>query len=131
MIRVNEDASESAYYGIAVPNFPNLFCLYGPNTNVNGNSSVVLLSESGGMYIVECIRLMLESRQRAMEVRQDVLDRFNERIDAASHTVVYGASTVNSWYKNAKGRLTQNWPLRTVDYWRETREVNKDDYLFL
>jgi 4-hydroxyacetophenone monooxygenase len=120
-----------AYYGMTVPNFPNLFCLYGPNTNVNGNSSVVLLSESGSMYIVECIRLLLASNKRAMEVRQDVLDRYNERIDAASATVVYGASTVNSWYKNAKGRLTQNWPLRTVDYWRETREVNKDDYLFL
>ncbi|MDB5763582.1 MAG: hapE, partial [Herminiimonas sp.] len=120
-----------AYYGIAVPNFPNLFCLYGPNTNVNGNSSVVLLSESGSMYIVECIRLLLESRHKAMEVRQDVLDRYNERIDSASGTVVYGASTVNSWYKNAQGRLTQNWPLRTVDYWRETREVNKKDYLFL
>jgi 4-hydroxyacetophenone monooxygenase len=120
-----------AYYGITVPNFPNLFCLYGPNTNVNGNSSVVLLSESGGMYIVECIRLLLESRHRAMEVRQDVLDRYNERIDAASSTVVYGASDVNSWYKNAKGRLTQNWPLRSVDYWRETRAVNKNDYLFM
>jgi 4-hydroxyacetophenone monooxygenase len=120
-----------AYYGITVPNFPNLFCLYGPNTNINGNASLVLLSEAGGMYIVECIRLLLESSKRAMEVRQEVLDRFSERIDAASATVVYGASTVNSWYKNSSGRLTQNWPLPTVDYWKETREVNKDDYLFL
>ena len=120
-----------AYYGIAVPNFPNLFCLYGPNTNVNGNSSVVLLSESGSMYIVECIRLLLAAKHKAMEVREDVMARFNERIDAASGTVVYGASTVNSWYKNSAGRLTQNWPLRTVDYWRDTRKVNKDDYRFL
>ena len=119
-----------AYYGITVPNFPNLFCLYGPNTNINGNASLVLLSEAGAMYIVECIRLLLESRKSAMEVREDVLERFNERIDAASATVVYGAATVNSWYKNASGRLTQNWPLPTVEYWRATREVNKDDYLF-
>jgi 4-hydroxyacetophenone monooxygenase len=120
-----------AYYGITVPNFPNLFCLYGPNTNINGNASLVLLSEAGAMYIVECIRLLLESKKRAMEVRQDVLDRFNERIDAASSSVVYGAARVNSWYKNASGRLTQNWPLPTVEYWRGTSEVNKDDYLFL
>jgi len=45
--------------------------------------------------------------------------------------VVYGAATVNSWYKNASGRLTQNWPLPTVEYWNGTRKVNKDDYLFL
>ena len=124
-----EDAR--AYYGITVPNFPNLFCLYGPNTNINGNASLVLLSEAGATYIVDCIRLLLASKKRGMEVRQDVLDRFNERIDAASEKVVYGAATVNSWYKNASGRLTQNWPLPTVDYWNGTREVNKDDYLFL
>ncbi len=119
-----------AYYGITVPNFPNLFCLYGPNTNINGNASLVLLSEAGAMYIVECIRLLLASKKNAMEVREEVLERFNERIDAASATVVYGAATVNSWYKNASGRLTQNWPLPTVEYWRGTQEVNKDDYLF-
>jgi 4-hydroxyacetophenone monooxygenase len=91
----------------------------------------VLLSEAGSTYIVECIRMLLESKKNAMEVRQDVLDRFNDRIDKASASVVYGAATVNSWYKNASGRLTQNWPLPTVEYWRETREVNKDDYVFL
>jgi len=119
-----------AYYGITVPNFPNLFCLYGPNTNINGNASLVLLSEAGSSYIVECIRLLLECQKTAMEVRQDVLDRFNERIDEASASVVYGAAKVNSWYKNASGRLTQNWPLPTVEYWKATRQVNKDDYEF-
>ena len=120
-----------AYYGIAIPNFPNLFCLYGPNTNINGNASLVLLSEAGASYIVQCIRLLMESNQRAMEVRQDVLDQFNERIDAASSNVVYGAAVVNSWYKNTSGRLTQNWPLPTVEYWMGTRVVNKDDYNFV
>ena len=91
----------------------------------------MLLSEAGSMYILDCIRLLLESKKRGMEVRQEVLDRFNERIDAASRSVVYGAAAVNSWYKNASGRLTQNWPLPTVEYWNGTRKVNKDDYLFL
>jgi 4-hydroxyacetophenone monooxygenase len=122
-----EDAR--AYYGITVPNFPNLFCLYGPNTNINGNASLVLLSEAGASYIVDCIRLLLESKKRAIEVKQDVLDRFSQKIDEASAKVVYGAATVNSWYKNSSGRLTQNWPLPTVDYWRGTREVNLEDYL--
>jgi len=123
-----EDAR--AYLGITVPNFPNLFCLYGPNTNINGNASLVLLSEAGASYIVECIKILLESKMRGMEVKQDVLDRFNTRIDAASAKVVYGAASVKSWYKNASGRLTQNWPLPTVEYWKETREVNRDDYQF-
>ncbi len=119
-----------AYYGMTIPNFPNLFCLYGPNTNLNANSSGGLLSDSMSLYITECIRTLLESGHRTMEVRQDVLEEYNARIDAASKTVVYGASAVNSWYKNSIGRLTQNWPLRSVDYWTQTRKVNPNDYLF-
>lgn len=65
-----------------------------------------------------------------MEVRQESFDEYNERIDAASETVVYGASAVNSWYKNAQGRLTQNWPLPTIEFFKATQNVNAEDYNF-
>lgn len=119
-----------AFYGITIPNFPNFFCVYGPNTNINGNASVVLLAERSATYIVDCIRALLESGHRTMEVRQESFDEYNERIDAASETVVYGASAVNSWYKNAQGRLTQNWPLPTIEFFKATQNVNAEDYNF-
>ena len=43
--------------------------------------------------------------------------------------MAWGASTVNAWYKNAKGRVTQNWPFSLLEYWQRTREPNPDDYV--
>jgi 4-hydroxyacetophenone monooxygenase len=45
--------------------------------------------------------------------------------------MVWGVATVNSWYRNAKGRSAQNWPFNLVEYWRQTREPNPEDYAFL
>ena len=73
------DDDARAYYGITIPNFPNLFCLYGPNTNINANASILVFLEAGVNYILDGLRILLESKYRAMEVRSDVFDAYNER----------------------------------------------------
>ena len=127
-LREQWDGDARAYYGVTIPNFPNLFCLYGPNTNLNANGSVVLFSEAGVDYMIDALRVLLESDSRFLDLRWDVFNEYNDRIDAANRKMVYGASSVNSWYKNAKGRVTQNWPLKSVEYWKGTRKVNESDY---
>lgn len=120
-----------AFWGVSVPNFPNLFCLYGPNTNLNVNGSVVLFSEAAVEYTLECIKTLLSTGHRAMDVRWDAFTAYNEHVDAASKTLAIGVSTVNSWYKNAFGRVSQNWPLTTIEYWRGTRGPRQEDYELL
>ena len=44
-----------AFLGISVPGFPNLFCLYGPNTNIVINGSIIYFSECGVRYILGCV----------------------------------------------------------------------------
>ena len=51
-----------AYLGVTVPGFPNLFCLYGPNTNIVINGSIVYFSECGVRYILGCLELLLDGR---------------------------------------------------------------------
>ena len=82
-------------------------------------------------YVLGCIRLLREEHHRALDVRPDVHDAYNERIDAANRRRTWGVSTVNSWYKNEKGRVTQNWPFNLVEYWQQTRKPNPADYVFL
>ena len=82
-------------------------------------------------YVLGCIRLLLEEHHRALDVRPEVHDAYNERIDAANRQRTWGASKVNSWYKNEKGRVTQNWPFNLVEYWQQTRKPNPADYVFL
>jgi len=119
-----------AYLGISIPGFPNLFCLYGPNTNLVVNGSTILFSEMGSEYIIGCLRMLLERGTKAMEIAPAIFDAYNQRIDEANTRMAWGASGVNSWYKSASGRVSQNWPLTVVDYWEMTRDVRPEHYLF-
>ena len=124
------DGDPRAYLGITVPNFPNLFIMYGPNTNIVVNGSIIFFSECEMRYIMGCLDLLLEKGHAAMEVKKDVHDAFNEKVDAANEEMAWGAPQVSSWYKNEKGRVTQNWPFLLVDYWEATRAPNPADYQF-
>ncbi|HEY7073404.1 MAG TPA: NAD(P)/FAD-dependent oxidoreductase [Acidimicrobiales bacterium] len=117
-----------AYLGVTVPGFPNLFCLYGPNTNIVVNGSIVYFSECGVRYILGCLGLLLRNQKQRLDVRKDVHDEFNEQVDAQNLAMAWGWSDVNTWYKNAKGRITQNWPFTLLEYWQRTREPNPEDF---
>jgi 4-hydroxyacetophenone monooxygenase len=119
-----------AYLGITVPNFPNLFCLYGPNTNIVVNGSIIFFSECEVRYVMGCLRLLLERGAAAMEVDQAVFDDFNGRVDEANLRSVWGVATVNSWYRNRFGRVSQNWPFSLLDYWSASRRPEPDDFHF-
>jgi 4-hydroxyacetophenone monooxygenase len=120
-----------AYLGITVPGFPNLFCLYGPNTNLVLNGSIVMFSELAMNYVLECLHLLLTTGHRAMDVQAPVFEAYNQRVDEANQLMAWGAPGVTNWYKNATGRVSQNWPHSTLDYWDMTRRPNASDYEFL
>jgi 4-hydroxyacetophenone monooxygenase len=118
-----------AYLGITVPRFPNFFVMYGPNTNIVVNGSIIFFSECEIRYILGAIELLLERDAAAIECRKDVHDAFNAKVDAANAGMAWGVPQVRSWYKNAKGRVTQNWPFPLVDYWLATRAPNPADFM--
>jgi len=117
-----------AYKGITVPGFPNLFCCYGPNTNIVVNGSIVFFSECEVRYILGCMALSMEQGGKAVNVRQEVHDQYNKRIDAGNRQMAWGVSGVNTWYKNASGRITQNWPFTLREFWQQTRTPDPSDY---
>jgi 4-hydroxyacetophenone monooxygenase len=119
-----------AYLGVSAPGFPNLFMLYGPNTNIVVNGSIVYFSECGVRYILGLLGLLLGGGHGAVDVRKDVHDEFNELCDAENRRMAWGASDVNSWYKNAHGHVAQNWPFTLLEYWQRTVAPDPDDYVF-
>lgn len=124
------DGNARAMYGSTVPGFPNLFCLYGPNTNVNTNGSVVLFVELALEYAMSCLGELLRRDAKAMVLREAAFEDFYRRLDLAAKGLAVGHSTVNSWYKNRFGRVSQNWPGSTMEFWRGTRGPGNDyDYL--
>ncbi|MBB5785053.1 flavin-containing monooxygenase [Nonomuraea jabiensis] len=105
-----------AYLGISVPNFPNLFLLYGPNTNL-GHNSIVFMIECQVEHIMSCLPYL--SANGPIEVRPEVMAAWRGRLDAAMARMVWGGGC-RSWYKTAEGRVTNNWPGPTTLYRRLT-----------
>jgi 4-hydroxyacetophenone monooxygenase len=118
-----------AYLGITIPGFPNLFCLYGPNTNIVINGSIIYFSECGVRYILGCLELLLREHQHSLDVRKDVHDAFNELVDGENRMMAWGWSDVHSWYKNEHGRVAQNWPFTLLEYWQRTLAPDPDDFV--
>jgi 4-hydroxyacetophenone monooxygenase len=117
-----------AYLGMTMPQFPNLFLMYGPNTNIVVNGSIIFFSECQANYILGCLDLLLRRGHRALEVLPEPHDAYNARVDAENARMAWGVGEVSSWYKSKSGRVSQNWPFPLVDYWHATQAPNPDDY---
>jgi 4-hydroxyacetophenone monooxygenase len=120
-----------AYMGVAIPDYPNLFLLYGPNTNIVVNGSTIFFAECEMRYVMGCIRLSLQRDAAALDVRTEVHDAYNQKIDRGNELMAWGTPGVQSWYKNAAGHVTQNWPFTLLEFWTQTQEPNPEDYEFL
>lgn len=113
----------AAYLGMTVPEFPNLFLLYGPNTNL-GNNSVVVMIEAQVRYVLACIRRLGGG---VLEVNPAVFARYQAELATALRDTVWEAGCT-SWYKTASGRVTNNWPRRVLRYRDRTRRPAVRDF---
>jgi cation diffusion facilitator CzcD-associated flavoprotein CzcO len=129
--RLNEAWSHGAeaYLGITVPGFPNFFMLYGPNTNLGGNSIIYML-EGQISYVLRALLTLRDERLRWLDVRPDVQDTFNAWVTEASRTSVW-ESGCHNWYTNASGRNINNWPVHTFLYRNRVRRFDLSDYTIL
>jgi len=114
-----------AYLGMTVSGFPNLFMLYGPNTNL-GHSSIVYMLESQIAYVQSAI-FQLGKGHKWLDVKKEVQGAFNAHIQERSKNTVWDAGCT-SWYKTAEGKNTNNWPGYTFEYRRATRRLRLKDY---
>ncbi len=115
-----------AYLGITVTGFPNFFLLYGPNTNLGGNSILYML-EGQISYALAAIRALDAGRLAWLDVRPDVQDRFNAWVQSASRRSVWETGC-HSWYTTADGRNTNNWPDHTFRYRYRVRRFDLAAY---
>jgi 4-hydroxyacetophenone monooxygenase len=122
------DGDPRAYLGITIPGFPNLFCCYGPNTNIVVNGSIIFFSECEVRYIMGCLEILIKNGAKYLDCRSDVHDDFNKLVDEANSRMAWGISKANTWYRNKAGRVTQNWPFTLLEYWRRTRTPDPADY---
>ncbi|MCH2456741.1 MAG: NAD(P)/FAD-dependent oxidoreductase [Henriciella sp.] len=117
----------SACAGITVNGFPNLFVLYGPNTNL-GHNSITFMLERQVEYMMKAIEALEAQSARAMMPTKAAQDAWNTRIQADLQKTVWADPACNSWYKTNDGLITQNWSSHTRDYAKEVGAVKVEDY---
>ena len=107
-----------AYLGVAVAGFPNLFLLFGPNTNL-GHNSILFMIECQVHYTMRCIDRLRSRRLAYLEPRVDTMRAYNTRLQKRLERRVWNACS--SWYRGPAGNTTSTWPGSTVEYWLRTR----------
>jgi cation diffusion facilitator CzcD-associated flavoprotein CzcO len=107
-----------AFLGLTVAGYPNLFLLYGPNTN--GVNSVIFMQEAQAHYVMRALRLLSRWRLGAVEVRRGVMRRYNERLQAAMQDKVWLAGCTN-YFRAPSGKVVTQLPYSGGQYWLRTR----------
>ncbi|WP_196258836.1 flavin-containing monooxygenase [Pelagibacterium limicola] len=125
------DDDPRAYLGITVPDFPNLFLTYGPNTNLAHGGSIIFQIECQVNYIMASLALLFESGADALDCTHEAHDDYNRLAEETLAEMVWSFEGVTNWYKNAKGRVTTNSPWSMVDYWHMTRRPDPKAYTFI
>ena len=118
-----------AYLGLTVPDFPNLFILYGPNTQAGHGGSLIRMVEIQLGYLMKLLHEMFRRSKVVVECRSDVHEDYNDRIDRAHQNMVWTHPGMDVYYRNARGRVVVNTPFRVIDFWRKARYVDMGDYL--
>jgi 4-hydroxyacetophenone monooxygenase len=118
-----------AYLGITMPGFPNLFFMYGPNTNLGHGGSFIYLAESQITYIVDAISAMVDGGLASIECRPEIFEGYNRELDAAHERMIWTHPGMDTYYRNAAGRVVSTMPWRVVDYWTMTRHIQLDDFI--
>jgi 4-hydroxyacetophenone monooxygenase len=122
------DDNAFAYLGISVPDFPNFFCVFGPNTNLGHGGSIILNIECQVRYVVDLLTQMVEQGVDVVDCRPEVLEDYLDRVDAAHGRMIWSHPGFDSWYRNPQGRVVTNSPWRLVDYWAMTEHADLADY---
>jgi cation diffusion facilitator CzcD-associated flavoprotein CzcO len=115
--------SPHAYRGTAVPGFPNLFMLLGPNTGL-GHSSMVYMIESQVNYVVDALKA---ARGRVVEVREDADAAYNASVDRRLGATVWSTGCA-SWYADSTGRISALWPDWTFRFRRDLARFDAEAY---
>ncbi|WP_029057869.1 flavin-containing monooxygenase [Stappia stellulata] len=125
-----ETDNPRAYIGSTVPGFPNFFTILGPNVGLGHGGSMIKAIELQTSYILSVITRMAEKGTSTVEVRPEVYEDYNRRIDAAHDRMVWTHQGTENWYRNRLGRVVAISPWRNDQFWLLTRDADPGDYVF-
>jgi cation diffusion facilitator CzcD-associated flavoprotein CzcO len=115
-----------AYLGMSVPGFPNMFLLYGPNTN-GGTGSVIYTIEAGMAHVIAALRELDRAEANRIELRPERAEEFDRELRAALAGTVWHSGCTN-WYVDENGNDPNQWPWLWSTYRRRTERIDRGAY---
>jgi len=124
-IRDTWSMGAQAYLGMTVHGFPNMFMLYGPNTNL-GHTSIIIMLEAQANYIVSAIMGLDQKGLSVCQVKQEIEETYNHQLQCRLSNSAF-SQVRQSWYMH-NGKITNNWAGGTSEYARRLKQVNWQNY---
>jgi cyclohexanone monooxygenase len=115
--------SPRGYLGTTVHGFPNAFVMLGPNAGIN--TAAFVIAEAQARYVAA----LVTSGAEVLDVRQDVQDAYNARVDADLVGKVWSAGNCASYFIDENGRNSFHFPGTAREFERLTGTVELADYL--
>jgi cation diffusion facilitator CzcD-associated flavoprotein CzcO len=114
----------TAYLGVTVPGFPNLFLLYGPNTN--GGASIIAQDERAAEVMVRVARRMVRNNFSVVDTRNSAEREFTDWVDKRNR-INWGATFAgcHNYYMSPSGRNVTQYPEGQIHYWWRTRWMDR------
>jgi hypothetical protein len=109
-----------------VPGFPNLFLLYGPNTN-GGASSVIYAIEAGVNHVISALEELDRCDAQRVEVTRAAAEAFDRELREALARTVWHTGCTN-WYVDENGNDPNQWPWVFATYRRRTAKLDPGAY---
>ncbi|MGE0304805.1 MAG: flavin-containing monooxygenase, partial [Acidimicrobiia bacterium] len=127
------DKGPRAHLGMTVPGFPNLFIMYGPNSQpISGGGALPQWFEIWSRYIAKIIVAMLESGNSRAEVREEVYETYNERQDETARGLIYMVDDKSkdiNYYVGDAGRLLANMAWQAEQFYEWVRDPDLTDFV--
>lgn len=119
------DDGAQAYLGMTTSGFPNFFMLYGPNTN---QGSLIPMIEYQVQYVAKLLRAMDDAGVRWVDVKRDVMDEYNEKLQAALDGIEVWKGGCSHYYLAESGRMVTQYPWSMWDFRAAVETPNLDDF---
>jgi hypothetical protein len=117
-----------AHLGVTVPSFPNMFILYGPNTNTSGGSIIFYL-ETQSAYVRQALAQVRARGGGAIEVRPEIEAASDRAVQARFAGTAW--TECDSWYRDERGRVIANWPGYMREYQAQLSELDVSEFSFI
>lgn len=115
-----------AYKGVTTAGFPNLFMLYGPNTN---SDSLITMIEYHVEHAMLHIERLASEGLAWVDVKPDTMQAYNEQLQRDIQNVkVWYAGCTDYYRAGPSGRIVTQWPRTMGEHHRALATLDPSDF---